>query len=325
MSGQLPKSGWGLLNPKSARAVTSGEVSLVPDSTTTSDGATPAAVAGLDGTPSPELRTEAIAPAATADAAPVSRVEGAAAEAVVVESDGSEFLAKLARAMHTTAARERTRIADDAERRRAVHVQSIRERAASEVERIRELAGEDMKAIEGWAEGEASRIKLEREQREKALNEDLELSLTEHGAKIDHEIKGAEAAVATYRTLADAFFEDLDHETDPVVIAREAARYPVFPLLPDEARTASDGAATGPAMVGVMSQGPTGGSLGTDAGVLAASPGSIPAPAPGSGSGPADARVPAAAMVGASGSDGTEGDSPLQALLAARSEGRPQQ
>jgi hypothetical protein len=120
---------------------------------------------------------------------------------------------------------------------------------------MRELAGEDMKAIEAWVASETTRIQLERERREKDLNQDLETSLAEHHAKIEREIETVETAIATYRAEVAVFFGALDSETDPVLIAQQAARRPVFPSLDaaDDATTpATTTAESEPVVVGVM-------------------------------------------------------------------------
>ena len=147
------------------------------------------------------------------------------------DDDGAVFRGELVRAMRTTAAVERIRIAEDSEQRRLAQVERVRARQAAEAERMRELASEDMKAIETWAAGEMKRIKLEKELRAKDLNEDLDLSLAEHGSRIDREIEGIETAIAAYLSEVDAFFDGLDQETDLVLIAKQAARRPIFPSL----------------------------------------------------------------------------------------------
>lgn len=303
------------------------------DTATAPDYAAPAAmeaaqddVASQDVPAANQPAMDPVPPTMTAEAPPAAPDQAAAAAPVVAKTEGSEFLAKLARAMHTTAARERTSIADDAERRRQAHVQAIRDRAAVEAERIRQLAAEDMKAIETWAEGEANRIKLEREQRVTAVNEDLELSLAEHGAKIDEEVKAAEVAIAEYRTAVDAYFAGLDRETDPLVIARQASTYPVFPKLPETDGTFSPGADPGPAMVGVMSPAAAGGSLEAAIASVARSP--VEAEAPTSEPAvvavePIEAPVPVGAPASPSGGAAGQELSALQALLAARAEDRP--
>jgi hypothetical protein len=184
------------------------------------------------------------------------RAEDAGAEIAAAASkpqepadDGTLFLAELVRAMQTTAGLERARIGEDTDRRREAHIDEVRARERSEADRMRELAGEDRNAIEAWADGETKRIQRERERREEELNADLETSLAGHRAKIDREIERVEAAIATYRAEVDAFFEALDRETDPVLIAQQAARRPIFPKLEAVAETPSSGE---PAMVGVM-------------------------------------------------------------------------
>jgi hypothetical protein len=227
--------------------------------------------------------------------------------------EGALFLAELVRAMRTTAGLERTKIAEDTERRRQDHIDQVRARQGSEADRMRELAGEDKKAIQSWADGETKRIQLERERREKELNADLEMSLAGHRAKVDREIEGVEAAIATYQAEVDAFFEALDRETDPVLIAQHAARRPIFPKLDATAETPGS---TETPMVGVM-----------DAEALAARIGSWPgasAHAEGvagvstSDVGGGEAREPAGPVVGAAGSGSGSPETLLETVPAVR-------
>lgn len=145
--------------------------------------------------------------------------------------EGSVFLAELVRAMQTTAGVERTRIDEETERRRQAHIDQVRAREATEADRMRELAGEDMKAIEAWASGETKRIQAERKRRATELQDKLESNLAEHRSKVDQEVDGVETAIATYRADVEAFFAQLEAETDLVQIAQQAARRPVFPSL----------------------------------------------------------------------------------------------
>lgn len=335
MSSQWQLPGWGSRNTKSdetsatnADGATAEAAVSVP--MTAPDVVIAAEVNGSASSPagaSAEAGTEMNADSAGAVAGELE-VEATASEPATAATtgeppappeDGPAFLAKLARAMHTTAARERSRISDEVERRRATHVQAIRERAAAEVERIRVLAGDDLKGIDAWADGESKRIRAERDQREKALNEDLELSLQEHAGIIDRQVAAAESAIAEYRTEAEAFFAKLDRENDPIEIARQASMHPVFPTLPADARaTESNADAPGPAMVGVMG---AGGAVGS------ASPaGAMPGPRPVVIGAPhpalqAETREAVGAAVGPSGApSGGSPDSPLDTLLAPRSE-----
>jgi hypothetical protein len=202
----------------------------------------------------------AIVPEATAapEAAPAPEATAAPEAASALEAgpaleapadDGSLFLAELVRAMRTTVGIERSRIGEDADRRRQALIDQVRARQALEADRMRELAGQDKRAIDAWAEGETRRILAERERREKELNADLETSLAGHRARVDQEIERVEAAVALYRAEVNAFFEGLDRETDPVLIAQHAALRPVFPKLDAVAEAPGS---TEPTMVGVM-------------------------------------------------------------------------
>ena len=163
------------------------------------------------------------------DDAPAS--EAADVRPAEAADDGSAFLAELVRTMQATAGLERIRIGEAIERRRQERVDQVQERKAAEADRMRVLAAEDMAAIEAWVDGETARIKLERERRETAVREDLDTSLAEHASKIDQEIEGIEAALATYRAEVDAYFKGLDSETDPILIAQKAAKRPAFPAL----------------------------------------------------------------------------------------------
>jgi hypothetical protein len=280
------------------------------------DESTPTApiVAAASSGPASEAASDEVASDDRAeDAGP--EVAAAASEPQEPADDGTLFLAELVRAMQTTAALERARIGEDTDRRREAHIDEVRAREASEADRMRELAGEDLKAIEAWADGETKRIQRERERRERELNADLETSLAGHRAKIDREIERVDAAVARYRAEVDAFFEALDRETDPVLIAQQAARRPVFPQLDAVPETP---ASTEPAMVGVMA-----------ANALAARIASWPnAPvtnAEGGSVGPssdvnrgAETTEPAEAVVAAASPGSSGGDSLLETVPAVR-------
>lgn len=162
---------------------------------------------------------------------PVALPEPAVADGGGTADEGSVFLAELVRAMQTTAGVERVRIDEDTERRRQAHIDGVRAREAAEADRMRELAGEDMKAIEAWASGETKRIQAERKRRATELQEKLESNLAAHTSKVDQEVDGVETAIATYRADVEAFFAQLEAESDLVLIAQQAARRPVFPSL----------------------------------------------------------------------------------------------
>ncbi len=213
-----------------------------------------------------ELTVDAATLEEPTDEAPVAEAADAPAEAAddavttLAADDGAAFLAELARAMQATAGRERIRIGEDIDRRRQDEIDRVQARKAAEAERMRELAAEDMAAIDAWVDRETARIHLDRERRASAVREDLETSLAEHGSKIDREIEGIESAIATYRGEVDAYFEGLDRETDPTVIAQKASSRPAFPALDAVAEPVAEAAADftepapadQPAMVGVM-------------------------------------------------------------------------
>jgi hypothetical protein len=175
-----------------------------------------------------EEHTDEVASPEAVDAPAETSDDGVAAPAA---DDGSAFLAELVRAMQATAGLERIRIGEDIDRRRQDEIDRVQARKAFEADRMRELAAEDMAAIDAWVDRETARIHLDRERRATAVREDLESSLAEHASKIDREIEGIDAAIARYRGEVEAYFEGLDRETDPILIAQNAAKRPAFPAL----------------------------------------------------------------------------------------------
>ena len=265
----------------------------------------------------------AIAAAATSAEAPTAEgptAEVASPEVAAPPEDGPAFLAKLARAMHTTVARERARIDEDIERRRAAHLQAVRDRAAVDEEQIRALAADDMKSIETWAEGEMRRLKLEREQKERELNDDLDVSLKDRGARTDREIASAEAAIAAYRAQAETFFADLDREMDPVEIAQRASAHPAFPSLEASPEVGPSSDATDRSgAVGVMGVPSVGGRGLMGAMAFGSRPLPNGTPEVGGDASQGPAREPATVMARSGSQAGGSDVSPLDSLLGRRS------
>jgi hypothetical protein len=175
--------------------------------------------------------------------------------------DGTVFFASLAKAMKDAATAERDRLTKDTDRRREAHLAAVNARREAEAEGMRSLADDDRNAIEAWVADEQQRIQDERTRRIADVDADLESSLAEHGARIDREVERVEAAITAYRSDVDTYFQRLDDD-DPVTIAQQALRRPVFPDLdalgPDasDETAATDGASDDPAaatpLIGVM-------------------------------------------------------------------------
>lgn len=216
-NGATPESAIGVAEPLGEEPAASDVESTDDDSSVASESIEPTGESAL---------ADADAAAAEADAA-----TAAAADATDSADEGSDFLGELVRAMQAAAGLERARIGEDIERRRQKQIDEVKARKASEADRMRELAAEDVQAIEAWVEVETARIQLERERRATAVREDLETSLAEHGSKIDREIETLERAISIYQAQVEAFFDSLDGETDPILIAQKAASRPVFPTL----------------------------------------------------------------------------------------------
>jgi hypothetical protein len=265
----------------------------------------------------------------------VDSTEAPAAGATTADDPGA-FLSELVRAMQTTASTERARIAEQTDRRRDEHLAAIHARREAEAQKMRDLADDDLKAIDSWAEDERQRIQAERERRAGALSDDLQKSLAEHGARIDGEIEGVEAAIAAYRVEVDAFFVALDGETDPVAIAQHASRRPVFPDLDKPvgaaaesvtAEAAPDGTSAGIDSVGdVPSADATPGDVAVEAepapiAVMETNPGSRLAASFANWSGSSPAAGADASSAPASEGDPTEADVPVAVAHGASDDG----
>src|SRR5436190_13107146 len=157
----------------------------------------------------------------------------AASHAGEPADEGDPFLAELTKAMQASAAAERDRANAEIDRRRLEHLTSIEARRKTTADEMTALADQDLRAIDDWAEGERRRIDRERETRAAAVRDDLRASLAEHGSRIDREVDAVEAAITAHRANVDAFFTELDAETEPVAIALQARRRPTFPNLTD--------------------------------------------------------------------------------------------
>ncbi len=211
----------------------SDDAAPAPDTTEWSANGVHADSAEVTDSPADDA-TSADAPEPTAEAdadAELAPAEATDDVAAATDEDGSGFLNQLVRAMQTTAAAEKARVAAEIDRRREAHLAAVEARRLAEATTMLELADTDLKAIDSWAEAERHRIQAERERRATALQADLEASLATHGARIDDEITAVEAAIAAHRVEVDTFFAGLDAETDPIEIARHASQRPAFPAL----------------------------------------------------------------------------------------------
>lgn len=175
--------------------------------------------------PTPTVADDMVPPPSPADAMV------AVASDVPVADDGSAFVTKLVGAMQAIVGLERGRIADYTEKRRRSHLDLIRERDAAGVERLRTVAADETKAIETWVEAETKRIQRESERRQKRVKDALHTSLATHRSTFDGAIEGVETAIATYRAEVDELFSRLDGVNDPVVIAEQVVKRPIFPTL----------------------------------------------------------------------------------------------
>jgi hypothetical protein len=166
---------------------------------------------------------------------------GAERAAPLGADDRSDFVSKVAGAMKSVIDLERTRITNDIEARHRAYIDEIRNREAARVERAQAVAAGMFKAVEAWVEQESRRIELESKRGREQVEAKLESNLAAVRSESDAAAAAAEAAVASYRREVDGFFSRLDRLDEPVAIAQEVARRPVFPTLPVGAETGAPG------------------------------------------------------------------------------------
>ena len=159
----------------------SDDAAPAPDTTEWSANGVHADSAEVTDSPADDA-TSADAPEPTAEAdadAELAPAEATDDVAAATDEDGSGFLNQLVRAMQTTAAAEKARVAAEIDRRREAHLSAVEARRLAEATTMLELADTDLKAIDSWAEAERHRIQAERERRATALQADLEASLAD--------------------------------------------------------------------------------------------------------------------------------------------------
>jgi len=166
--------------------------------------------------------------------------------------DDAALMLDLADAMHTAATARHTRALELVERRRAAHVQAIRERAEEEAATAQAQAERDVTSIVEWAESEISRIQAEKVRRGEARERELDALLDRHRAQIEWEIEAVEDAVQAHRANLDSFYTRLSTEPDAGTIARLATEAPQLPDLESislsaRARSVAAGGAPAPA------------------------------------------------------------------------------
>jgi len=137
-------------------------------------------------------------------------------------------LSRLAGAMQSIVDAERLRMVDATEERRRSDLDQLRQRDAAGEESLRTVAATGAESINTWVAAETERIKHEDERRRKEIDDDLQARLTRHRSTFDGATEAVETAVAAYRAELDAYFSRLEGVDDPVVIAEQALRRPVY-------------------------------------------------------------------------------------------------
>jgi hypothetical protein len=143
----------------------------------------------------------------------------------------TDFRTQLVDAMHAAARAQHSRIVSDVEERQAAYVSAVHSRASAEVDAMRATADDVSSQVASWAAAELERIEREREQRLDAARTDFQQRLDSHESRVEREIAEARARITAYRAEIEAFFAQLDAESDPGVIAQLAARVPAPPDL----------------------------------------------------------------------------------------------
>jgi GNAT superfamily N-acetyltransferase len=180
-------------------------------------------------------------PAAIAAVAAPKAVTDDAADATetgAAEAEPDDLLGQLSRAMHAAAGSQHRRIAEELERQRAAQVDAIKARTGSEAKGLKKTSQDDIGEIDAWAKTATELIAAERVRRIDARREKLQAELLRQDVIVEREVLAVEAAVEAHQAELDAFFSQLEHESDPVGIARLASSLPSLPSLAETADAA---------------------------------------------------------------------------------------
>ncbi len=212
----------------------------------------------------PEAAAESLAiaeeAAATTEAAETT--EKAAAEA-----EPDDLLGELSRAMHAAAESQHLRIAEELERQRATQVEAIKARPGSGTAALKKTSQQDVGEIDAWAKTATELIAAERVRRIDARRERLQAELLRQDVIVQREVMAIEAAVEAHQAELDAFFSQLDRESDPAIIAHLASSLPPLPSLTEAADAARRQAVAEFASLDEPAAGATGGDDAADDGV----------------------------------------------------------
>ena len=163
------------------------------------------------------------------DGAPASTVGYGRASASEGEP-GDPFTDEVTKALRDVVGRERTRVAEETERRHKEQLERVRGDAAEDEQRITTSADAQLDAIRRWVDGETARIRQEAESREERVREQRDSKLAAHRAAIEAAVDSLEQTVATHQQDVDRYFAVL--EADAVTrIALGVAGRPEFPNL----------------------------------------------------------------------------------------------
>lgn len=180
-------------------------------------------------------------PAAIAAVAAPKAVTDDAADATetgAAEAEPDDLLGQLSRAMHAAAGSQHRRIAEELERQRAAQVDAIKARTGSEAKGLKKTSQDDIGEIDAWAKTATELIAAERVRRIDARREKLQAELLRQDVIVEREVLAVEAAVEAHQAELDAFFSQLERESDPVRIARLASSLPSLPSLAETADAA---------------------------------------------------------------------------------------
>jgi hypothetical protein len=180
----------------------------------------------------------AVAPAYAGAGADVGDAASPPQASDTPEEESADLVRELSRAMHRTALAQHKRLVAEVAGLRSSQAETIKVRTAREAEQLKLESDADVEEIDLWAQTATEMIAEERVRRIDARREHLQAQLARQDLIAEREVMAVDVTLEDHEAALEAFFTQLETESDPATIARLAATLPSLPSLSEAAEAA---------------------------------------------------------------------------------------
>ena len=154
------------------------------------------------------------------------------------EPESADLVRELSRAMHRAALAQHKRMVAEVAGLRSSQAEAIKTRTAGEADQLKLESDADIEEIDLWARTATEMIAEERVRRMDARRERLMAQLARQELIAERELMAVDVTLEDHEAALEAFFNQLEGETDPTAIARLASTMPSLPSLSEAADAA---------------------------------------------------------------------------------------